>query len=135
MHARHLHKKARKVILIEPNSLQPHIMASKFSSYFLNFGAQDFLLSYFGYCQIWLNILMDNCHWSNITKLRKKNKIKNRINDEKEPAKNSTFFTGNGIFFLMRIPKLHSQIHESSLLFNVCKRRSNTLVFIRPHTS
>jgi len=27
------------------------------------------------------------------------------------------------------------QIHESSLLFNVCKRRSNTLVFIRSHRS
>jgi hypothetical protein len=91
-------------------------MASKFSSYFLNFGAQDFLLSYFGYCQIWLNILMDNCHWSNITKLRKKNKIKNRINDEKEPAKNSTFCTGNGIFFFNEDSKATLQIHESSII-------------------
>ncbi len=33
-------------------------------------GATDFfLLSYFEYCQIWLNILMVDCHFSNITKL------------------------------------------------------------------
>jgi hypothetical protein len=40
-------------------------------------------------------------------KKRKKENKNTRINDEKEPAKNSTFCTGNGIFFLMRIPKLH----------------------------
>jgi hypothetical protein len=30
------------------------------------------LLSHFEYCQIWLNILMDECHLRNITKLKKK---------------------------------------------------------------
>ncbi len=35
-----------------------------------------FLLSYFEYCQIWLNIHMDDCHLSNITKLKKKKKKK-----------------------------------------------------------
>ncbi len=30
-----------------------------------------FQLSQFEYCQIWLNILMDNCHLSNITKVKK----------------------------------------------------------------
>jgi hypothetical protein len=29
-----------------------------------------FLLSYFEYCQIWLNILLVECHLSNITKLK-----------------------------------------------------------------
>jgi len=29
-----------------------------------------FLFSYFEYCQIWLNIHMDDCHLSNITKLK-----------------------------------------------------------------
>jgi hypothetical protein len=32
-----------------------------------------FLLSYFEYCQIWLIILLVECHLSNITKLKKKN--------------------------------------------------------------
>jgi hypothetical protein len=32
-----------------------------------------FLLSYFEYHKIWLSILMDNHHFSNITKLREKN--------------------------------------------------------------
>jgi hypothetical protein len=35
-------------------------------------GVQDCLLSYFEYCQIWLNILMDDCHLSNIIKLENK---------------------------------------------------------------
>jgi hypothetical protein len=30
---------------------------------------KNFLLSYFEYCQIWLNTLMDDCHLSNIAKL------------------------------------------------------------------
>jgi len=66
---------------------------------------------------------MDNCHLSNITKLRwkkKKNKNKNTgINDEKEHAKNSTFCTGNGIFFLMKIPKLHYKFmsHHCFLMY------------------
>ncbi len=30
---------------------------------------KNFLLSYFEYCQIWLSILMDDCHLSNVTKL------------------------------------------------------------------
>jgi hypothetical protein len=69
-------------------------------------------------------------------KKNKKNKNKNtRINDEKEPAKNSTFCTGNEIFFFSEDSKATLQNHESSLLFNVCKRRSNTLVFIRSHIS
>ncbi len=33
---------------------------------------QIFLLAYIEYCQIWLNILMNDCHLSNITKLEKK---------------------------------------------------------------
>jgi hypothetical protein len=32
-----------------------------------------FLLSYFEYRQHWLNILMDDCHSSKITKLKNKN--------------------------------------------------------------
>jgi hypothetical protein len=32
-------------------------------------------------------------------KIEGKKQKKTRINDEKEPAKNSTFCTGNGIFF------------------------------------
>jgi hypothetical protein len=32
-----------------------------------------FLLSYFEYHQYWLNILIDDCHLSKITKLKKKN--------------------------------------------------------------
>jgi hypothetical protein len=31
-----------------------------------------FYFKKFEYCQIWLNILMDDCHLSNITKLKKK---------------------------------------------------------------
>jgi hypothetical protein len=31
-----------------------------------------FKISYFEYCQIWLNTLMDDHHLSNITKLKKK---------------------------------------------------------------
>jgi hypothetical protein len=58
----------------------------------------NFLKKKSNYCRIWQNVLMDNCHLSNITKLReKKKKKKTRENDEKEPAKNSTFCTGNGI--------------------------------------
>jgi hypothetical protein len=34
-------------------------------------GAQDFRLSYFEYHQIWLNLLMDDCHLSNITPKKK----------------------------------------------------------------
>ncbi len=33
--------------------------------------AQDFVLSYFEYRHIWLNIFMNFCHLSNITKLKK----------------------------------------------------------------
>jgi hypothetical protein len=33
------------------------------------YNIKDFLLSYFEYCQIWLNIIMDDCHLSNTTKL------------------------------------------------------------------
>jgi hypothetical protein len=34
-----------------------------------------FLLSYFEYREIWLNMLMDHCHLSNITKLKNKTLI------------------------------------------------------------
>jgi hypothetical protein len=34
-----------------------------------------FLLTYFEYSQIWLNMLMDHCHLSNITKLKNKTRI------------------------------------------------------------
>jgi hypothetical protein len=65
---------------------------------------------------------MGNCHLSNITKLRnqlKKKKKTTGINVEKELAKNSTFCTGNGIFFLMRIPKLHYKFmsHHCFLMY------------------
>jgi hypothetical protein len=33
---------------------------------------KNFRLSYFEYCQIWLSILMDDFHLSNVTKLGKK---------------------------------------------------------------
>jgi len=35
--------------------------------------AKDFLLSHFEYCQIWLNVLMDNLHKLNGKKKNKKN--------------------------------------------------------------
>jgi hypothetical protein len=37
---------------------------------------QKFLLSYFECCQIRLNILIDDCHLINITKLKRKTLIK-----------------------------------------------------------
>ncbi len=37
-------------------------------------GASDLIFSYFECRQVWLNILVDYCHLSNITKLKKKKK-------------------------------------------------------------
>ncbi len=51
------------------------------TAYYMKKVFNSFLLSYFGYCQIWLNILMDHHHLSNITKL--KNKI---LHEHVEPA-------------------------------------------------
>jgi hypothetical protein len=39
---------------------------------------KNFLLSYFEYCQIWLNTLKDDCHLSNIAKLGGLIKLKNK---------------------------------------------------------
>jgi hypothetical protein len=36
--------------------------------------ASDLIFSYFECCQVWLNIVVEYCHLSNITNLKKKKK-------------------------------------------------------------
>jgi hypothetical protein len=115
-------------------------MSSEFSSKSLNSGAQDFLLSYLEHSQIWLNSntrgqLSLEQH-DKIEGKRKRKEDKNTgINDGKELAKEFHFLYWEWNSLFNEDSKATLQTHESSLLFNVCKRISNTLVFIRSHRS
>jgi len=53
------------------------------------------------YCQIWLNIFIDDCHLNNITKLKEKNRT--NVRDHIGENKNLQNFKNGHIFYIMKI--------------------------------